>query len=164
MRRGNPKRGKKREVALMSIPLLRLIFAALCGVGFCAIGGAAVWEWNRFANGQSALSPRHFRWRLLSAAVWLVVLGTFAYATLALWPQNAAQTALARRFLLVSSGALVLMVFAFVLMAVDIFWTVQVGRRNQLRRSQISQATLERELQRIQNAKGKRGGTNGSAS
>jgi len=148
----------------MSIPLLRLIFALLCGVGFCAIGGGAVWEWNRFANGQSALSPRHLRWRLLSALVWLVVLGTFIYATLALWPQNAAQKELAKRFVLVSGGALVLMMLAFVLMAVDIFWTVQVGRRSSLRRSQMSQATLEREIERVKRGANKKGGSNGTAS
>ncbi len=132
----------------MSTLVIRWIFAALCGVFFITIGGVAGWEWIRFGRRESALSARHFRWRLLSAFTWLVVLGAFFVATVFLWPHSRTEIVLARRFLLVSSSALVLMVFAFVLMAVDIFWTVQVGRKGALIRSRQSQETLLRELER----------------
>lgn len=137
----------------MDAQISRFVFAALCGVFFCAIAGVATWEWNRFQSGQSALSPRHFRWRMLSALVWLFVLGSFVYAMLALWPQNLtqhspAQTIMAKRFAFVLLGSTVLMLLGFVFMAVDVFWTVQVGRRSALRRTQQSQDTLQRELER----------------
>jgi hypothetical protein len=150
----------------MDVQITRFIFAALCGVFFLAIGAAAAWEWNRFARGESALSRRHLRWRMLSAAVWLVVLGSFFYATVALWPQNPSQTALAKRFLFVSIGASVLMVLAFVLMAVDVFWTVQVGRASAIKRAQVSQDALQRELERARKGSpsNRNGGSNGSKS
>ncbi|BCM89185.1 hypothetical protein IAD21_01029 [Abditibacteriota bacterium] len=143
----------------MPTPPILLVFAALCGIFFFAIGGVAVWEWIRFSRGESALSARHLRWRLLSAFTWLVVLGAFFVATMFLWPQHIgdrahqspADIALARRFALVIIGAMLLMVFAFVLMAVDIFWTVQVGRKSVVNQSRQSQEALRRELERTAN-------------
>ena len=142
----------------MSTTVVRLIFAALCGVFFFTIGGVALWEWLRFRRKESALSPRHLRFRLLSALTWLVVLGTFFVSTLFLWPQSKAEVVLARRFVMVSSSGLALMIVAFVLMSIDIFWTVQVGRLNALKRSRQTQEALQRELERR-----KSGGTNGTS-
>lgn len=129
----------------MSTLLVRWVFATLCGVFFFSIGGVAVWEVIRFRRGESALSPRHFRWRMLSAATWLIVLASFFVATAFLWPQTRADTLLARRFLLVSSSALLLMMLAFVFMAVDVFWTVQVGRRGVQERALRRQQALHRQ-------------------
>ena len=142
----------------MNDQLTRYVFAALCGVFFLAIGSAAAWEWNRFRGGQSALSGRHLRWRLLSATVWLLVLGSFAYASLVLWPHSPRDLLAMRRFALVTAGALLLMMVAFALMAFDIFWTVQIGRRTSVKRAQMSQDTLERELERAQKRAANRNG------
>jgi hypothetical protein len=150
---------KKREEPIMPTPPILLIFAALCGVFFFAIAGVAVWEWIRFGRGESALSARHFRWRLLSAATWLVVLGAFFVATVFMWPHSTAEVVLARRFFLVMSGAMLLMLFAFVLMAVDIFWTIQVGRKSIASRSRQSQEELRREMERATKRSGDANGT-----
>lgn len=129
----------------------RLVFPALCALFFLIIGGAAAWEWSRFARGESALSPRHLRWRLLSALVWLVVLGSLAYATFHL-PQRGApiDKDLMRRLSIVLAGSLFLLMLAFAMMALDIFWTVQVGRKGALKRARQSQDTLQREIERVQ--------------
>ncbi len=151
----------------MNDQITRYVFAALCGVFFLAIGGAALWEWNRFARGQSALSRRHLRWRMLSAAVWLLVLGSFAYASLVLWPHSAPRSALhneeVRRFGVVTLGAMALMLVAFALMAFDIFWTVQIGRRTAAKRAQVSQDTLQVELERARQLASKRSGGSNDA-
>lgn len=151
----------------MNDQITRYVFAALCGVFFLAIGGAAFWEWNRFARGQSALSARHLRWRMLSTAVWLLVLGSFGYASLVLWPHSArnslAFTNEVRRFGVVTAGAMLLMLVAFALMAFDIFWTVQIGRRTSAKRAQVSQNTLEVELERARKRAAQRnGGSDGA--
>lgn len=150
----------------MNVQITRYLFAALCGVFFFVIAGAAAWEWNRFARGESALSRRHLRWRMLSTAVWLLVLGSFAYASLVLWPHSAPGSLLykeeARRFGIVTLGALSLMLIALALMAFDIFWTVQIGRRTAAKRAQVSHDTLEVELERARQRAGKpNGGSNG---
>ena len=141
----------------MPVPPILLVFAALCGIFFFAIGGAAVWEWIRFSRGESALSPRHLRWRLLSALAWLIVLGTFFVVVMFMLPHIPAKNpaaflpdekAFARRTVAVMSGATALMIFALVLMTVDIFWTVQVGRRSIVNRSRQSQEALRREIER----------------
>lgn len=153
----------------MNDQITRYVFAALCGVFFLAIGGAAMWEWNRFARRESALSARHLRWRMLSTAVWLLVLGSFAYASLVLWPHSAPGSLPykeeARRFGIVTLGALSLMLIALALMAFDIFWTVQIGRRTAIKRAQKSKGTLQVELERAQKrAANRNGGSHGGNS
>lgn len=151
----------------MNVQTTRYLFAALCGVFFLVIAGAAAWEWNRFARGQSALSKRHLRWRLLSAFVWLLVLGSFAYTCAFLWPQSPQDKPAVYRAALVMAGATLLMLVGFGLMTFDILWTVQIGRRSAIKRAQLSQDALQRELERAQKrAINQRGGSdsNGTAS
>lgn len=144
----------------MNVQTTRYLFAALCAVFFLVIGGAAAWEWNRFARGQSALSPRHLRWRLLSALVWLLVLGSFAFTCVFLWPSPGHTKQENYRAVVVMAGATLLMLVGFGLMTFDILWTVQIGRRSAVKRAQISQDTLQRELERAKrNAQGERGGS-----
>lgn len=148
----------------MSTLALRWLFAALCGVFFIAIGGVAGWEWVRFRRGESALSPRHFRWRALSALTWMLVLAAFFVATVWLWPQSGADKESLKRTAMVLLGGMTLMILAFVLMAVDVFWTVQVGRRAKLRRTRQGQESLQRELDRVQRSKAQQnGGADGTS-
>lgn len=143
----------------MNVQITRYLFAALCGVFFFVIAGAAAWEWNRFARGESALSKRHLRWRLLSAFVWLLVLGSFAYTCAFLWPHSAQNKAEIYRAAVVMAGATLLMLVGFGLMSFDIFWTVQIGRKGAAKRAQISHDTLQRELERAQRDRGRQGGS-----
>ncbi len=144
----------------MNVQTTRYLFAALCAVFFFIIAGAAAWEWNRFARGQSALSPRHLRWRLLSAFVWLLVLGSFAYTCAFLWPQSSQNKGEVYRAAVVMAGATLLMLVGFGLMTFDILWTVQIGRRGAVKRAQTSHDTLQRELERAQqSARNEQGGS-----
>ncbi len=148
----------------MSTPVVRLLFAALCGVFFFAISGVASWEWLRFRRGESALSSRHFRFRMLSALTWMLVLGAFFVLTVWLWPDSSLppksplQQAAILRASRVFIGAFTLMLLAFALMTLDMFWTVQIGRRNALKRSRQTQDALQRELDKRKN-----GGANGTS-
>lgn len=148
----------------MNVQITRYLFAALCGVFFFVIAGAAAWEWNRFAQGQSALSKRHLRWRLLSAFVWLLVLGSFAYTCAFLWPQSPQNKAEIYRAAVVMAGATLLMLVGFGLMSFDIFWTVQIGRKGAAKRAQISHDTLQRELERARRAQSQGGSNSNGAS
>ena len=140
----------------MSTLVVRWIFAALCGTCFIAIGGIAAWEWIRFSRGESALSARHFRFRMLSGLTWLLVLGGFFISTVWLWPHSSADRVHIKQFIDVSGSALVLMLVAFALMSLDIFWTVQIGRIEAARRARQSKETLARELARAQQSEGGR--------
>ena len=144
----------------MSTLFARWIFAALCGTFFIVIGGLAVWEWLRFARKESALSARHFRFRLLSGLTWLLVLGSFFTATVWLWPHSRADTVLIERFVLVTSAASALMMLAFILMSLDIFWTIQIGRIEAQKRARGAKEALQRELARVANQEG--GNSNGA--
>ncbi len=136
----------------MSTLVVRWIFAALCGTFFIAIGGIAVWEWLRFSRGESALTAQHLRFRLLSGVTWLLVLAGFFISTVYLWPRSSADRVHIKQFVQVSGSALALMLVAFALMSLDIFWTVQIGRIEAAKRARQSKDALERELARAQRA------------
>ena len=144
----------------MSTLLVRWIFAALCGVFYVAIGGVASWEWIRFKRRESALSPRHFRLRILSAITWMFVLGAFFVLTVWLWPDTSvrAPTPAQREELLRASkvflGAFTLMLLAFCLMTLDMFWTIQVGRQGVAKRARQTQDTLKHEMERTKRTGG----------
>jgi hypothetical protein len=131
----------------MSELTARYVFALLCGVGMIAIGMGTVLEIARFRrNARSAaastsaasddnplvpggniISLRQFRFRLLSAVIWMIVLATLCYATTALWPDRTSPQALeqVRRFGTVVIAALSLLMIAVVLFIYDV---VQLSR------------------------------------
>ena len=63
----------------------RIFFAVLCAAGVVAISIGAALEIRRFRRGE-ILSPRQFRARMVSAAIWLAILAANFYAVTALWP------------------------------------------------------------------------------
>lgn len=134
----------------MSELTTRYVFALLCGLGMLAIGIGAVLEIARFRRnaraadsasstgssdggafaavpGGNIISLRQFRFRLLSAVVWMIVLGALCYATTALWPDRSSPQALEqmRRFVTVVLAALSLLLVAVVLFIYDV---IQLSR------------------------------------
>lgn len=65
------------------------LFAALCVMGILAIAYGAAAEMSRQKRGNTLVSPRQYRIRLISAAVWMVILTANFYAVTALWPEEA---------------------------------------------------------------------------
>jgi len=109
----------------MPAPNLRLIFGALCIVGMFAILAGLLFEWGRLKRGNSVLAPRQMRWRIVGGTLWVLVLGSFAYATVFLWPNNLNDVVTGRRFIAVMAGATVLLVIALIITAFDAFLTLK---------------------------------------
>lgn len=126
----------------------RMIFAMLCLLAMVAITGGMVLELLRFRRGESLLRPGQLGLRIFSAFVWLILLGSLAYAVMMLWPYDVAS---ARKFAAVVSGSLCLLFIAIFLLAYDVW---QVGRQRRLQ-ERTFQRNLEgfarEEIQKIQN-------------
>jgi len=116
------------------------IFALLCLLGIIAIVVAVVLEIRRVRRGESVITIGQFRLRLLSALVWMILLGSTSYAILVLWPQPGNQLQ-AQRFVSVVSGVVLLLIIGLLLMAYDL-WQFSVQRR-------IREAEFNRELAKM---------------
>ena len=103
---------------------LRLIFGALCVAGMFAIGAGILFEWGRLKRGDSVLSPRQMRWRVVGGFLWVLVLGSLAYATFFLWPAPG-DTVTAKRYVAVVTGATSLLVVALVITMFDAYLTLK---------------------------------------
>ena len=117
----------------------RLIYAALCAVGFCGILFGAWWEAARFRrlNDKRDSMPGQLRLRLVSAALWLVIFGAQVYAVLFLWPDAAPRTPLykaqARELAIVMGSAFLLLFPALVLLFIDFMHTARERRTHTLK-------------------------------
>ena len=134
----------------MSESTTRYIYALLCGLGMVAIGIGAVLEIARFRRnarqasgstvadvdtsgnpvvvpGGNIISLRQFRFRLVSAVIWMIMLGTLSYAITALWPERTSPLAReqVRHFLTVVGAALSLLLVAVALFIYDV---IQLSR------------------------------------
>lgn len=128
----------------------RMIFAMLCLLAMVAITGGGILELLRFRRGESLLRPSQLALRIFSALVWLVLLGSLAYAVTMLWP-NPQDVSSARKFAAVVSGSLSLLFIAIFLLAYDV-WQVSRQRRLQERTFQRNLEGFAREeIQKIQN-------------
>ena len=135
---------------------LRLIFGALCVAGMCAIGAGILFEFGRLKRGNSVLSPRQMRWRAVGGCLWLLVLGSFAYATFFLWPSGPADLVTGRRFVAVTMGAVALLVIALLITAFDAFLTIKGAQlqREKFERDAGELARAEIERVRAQQSEG----------
>lgn len=134
----------------MPAQTIRLIFGALCVAGMVAIGAGIFFEFGRLKRGNSVLSQRQMRWRVLGGCLWLLVLGSLAYATFFLWPSGPADTITGKRFGAVIMGAMALLVVALLITAFDAFLTIK-GAQLQREKFERDAGDLARaEIERIQ--------------
>ena len=133
---------------------LRLFFGALCVAGMFAIGAGILFEFGRLKRGNSVLSPRQMRWRILGGCLWLLVLGSLAYATFFLWPSGPTDVVAGKRFIAVVMGAVALLVIALLITAFDAFLTVK-GAQLQREKFERDAGELARtEIERIRAQQG----------
>ena len=108
--------------------LSRLAFALLCVLCALAIATVAFLEVVRARRGDSLLAPWHFRLRLMSALIWVIVLLSFAGAVTIWWPPPNPNMEQRLRLFRVFVGATSLLTIALVLMIGD-FWLAVRSRR-----------------------------------
>ncbi len=127
---------------------IRFLFAAFCFLGLTAILSAAAWEWRRQKR-DATISARHFRWRMISALLWTLILGSLGWAMLFSWPTRG-DIVTAQRFGAILAGAMLLMMVAFVVMIFDFYLTAKT-RQIQSARIQHDLGEIARqELERAQ--------------
>lgn len=140
----------------MNAANFRFGFGLLCLAGLIAVAVGAVLEIGRArraaqesmpADGAPLVGVNQFRLRILSAVVWMIVLGALAYATMFLWP-TPGDMVTARRFVALVSGAVSLIVIGLFLLAYDM-WLVSRRRRMQEKYferqlNEMAQAEIER--------------------
>lgn len=127
----------------------RFLFAALCFLGLTAILSGAAWEWRRQKRG-ATISARHFRWRMVSALLWTLILGSLGWATLFSWPASRQDVVTAQRFGAVLAGAMMLMMVAFVLMIFDFYLTAKTRQIQTARMQHDLGEIARREIERAQ--------------
>lgn len=136
----------------------RVAFALLCVLAMIAVVCGAVYEVGRTRReaaerqGEAARGeilrdlapPGQLRLRLFSASVWILALGSFAFAMLWLWP-SAGDRVMARKFLSVVSGASLLLLVALWLLAYDLWqvWRLRRARERAFERQLETIAQLE---------------------
>lgn len=130
--------------------LVRLIFIALCVMGVFLIGVSALFEFGRAQRGESLLSPRHFRWRMISAVLWILVLGSFAFATLFLWPRGPGDILMGKRFGAVIAGATLLLIIACATNLYDVVMTLQERGKHQVEFLRDLESLAREEAERAQ--------------
>lgn len=121
-------------------------FTLVCLLGMVVIATALWLEWRRVKRGESLFGAKVFRWRAASGVVWLLILGTLSYAMWFLWPTSGDKI-MARKFLSVLNGALLLMLLSFVLLYLD-FVAVLRERRRQEKNLKRQMSDLVREAEK----------------
>ena len=135
---------------------LRLLFSALCAAGFIAICVGLLFEIGRMRRGNSVLSPRQARWRIVGGTLWLLVIGSLAYATIFLWPAPGDKV-MAQRWVSVVAGAMALLVVALIITMFDVYLTLkgaQLQRQKferdagEIAKAEIDRIRAEHDVQR----------------
>lgn len=133
---------------------VRIIFAMLCCVGIVAIGTAATLEIRRMRRGEALISPRHFRWRMISTTLWVFIFAVLAYATTVAWPERGDREAVIRMGNILG-GCMALMMVAMVIFSVDLMVTLRKKLAHARRVSASNRESLNRELGRYQSTERK---------
>lgn len=133
----------------MNDPNSRFLSAGFCLLCLVAVWCGALFEIGRQKRG-ATISPRHFRWRMISALLWSLILGLLILASLRFWPQNSADTENAKRFVALSSGAILLLLPAFALLIFDFYLTAQTRKLQTAHLDQDLGALARREIEAAQ--------------
>lgn len=131
---------------------IRFIFALLCCTGLVAIATGAYLEIARVRRKTSVISPRHLRWRMLSTLVWVLILGSLAYATLFEWPPGPGHPQGAekfQRFSAIMLGSMLLMMVATFLFAIDLTMTLKERRAQEKKFGKAVLTPASEEVARI---------------
>lgn len=107
--------------------MTRLVFLGLCAAGWVSIAFAAWGEWSRLKRGEAVISKRQSRWRILSALLWLLILGSLGAATAFYWPENAPRETQFRFYSLVL-GSMALLLIAVILLLFDVKLTLDAQK------------------------------------
>lgn len=118
-------------------------FGILCLIAMILVATGALLEIARTRRGESILTPNQFRLRMLSALVWLTILGSLSYAVIFLWPQRG-DLAGQRKFISVVSGSILLLIIGFFLFAYDM-WQLARQRRLQEARFNLQVTQMARD-------------------
>lgn len=117
---------------------VRAVFSIICVLAMFAVAGGGIVEILRRKQGESLLRTGQFRLRMFSVFVWLILLGSLAYAVSFLWPHDERSV---QQFLAVISGVFSLLIIALLLLAYDLW---QVGRQRR-----ASHQSFERQLEQL---------------
>jgi hypothetical protein len=131
----------------------RLFFIGICVFGIFAIFIAALIEFQRLKTGDAVLSRRQSRWRIISSVLWIIILGSLAYATAFLWPEPGAPQPVQMRFMRIVVGSIALMVPAFILLALDLRFTLLAQKLSRLKFEAGLEEMTRQEILKAQNMK-----------
>ena len=127
----------------MSEATARTLFSATCLAGVAIIVVAALMEILRQKRGESLLRAGQFRLRIFSALVWVILLGSLAYAVAFLWPHGR-DPIMMKKFAAVIGGSLSLLMIALFLLAYDV-WQIGQQRRSSERKFNRNLEVMARE-------------------
>jgi ABC-type multidrug transport system fused ATPase/permease subunit len=116
--------------------------------------GAAL-EIDRMRRGGSLIPLRQFRLRMVSAIVWMILLGATGYAVIFLWPQPHDVVTI-RLFLRIMVGVLLLLIIGLLLLLYDV---IQVGQERRLQEAHFNEQLSAMAYDEIQRAQGHRAKT-----
>jgi Na+/proline symporter len=131
----------------------RLAFAALCILCALAILTGAFMEIARARRGESLLAPWHFRLRLISAVIWVIILFSVVSLVTVLWPGVDPTREKVLRAATVLGGVLWLVVVALLVLGGDMYFLMRARRRAEhaqaIRFSQELHALADKESARL---------------
>ncbi len=135
----------------------RFLFAGLGALCLVAIWCGALFEIGRQKRG-ATISARHFRWRMASALLWTLIVGSLVYALLFSWPWplKDADPRTAKRFIALTLGAILLLLPAFALLFFDLYLTAQTRRLQTARLDQDLSEVARRAIEEAQIEAGNR--------
>jgi len=130
-----------------------LFFGGICVFGLIAIFIAALSEFQRLGSGDSVLSRRQSRWRLISAGLWILILGSFAYATIFMWPEANSPRAEKLQFSKVIAGATMLLLPAVILLVLDVRFTMLAQKLSRRKFEAGLEEIAQQEINKVKNSK-----------
>ena len=133
----------------MSENTARTVFSATCLAGVTIIAVGAGLEILRQRRGEGLLRASQFRLRIFSALVWMILLGSLAYAVAFLWPHGR-DPIMMKKFASVVSGSLSLLMIALFLLAYDVWQIGQQRRLSELRFGRNLEVMAREEIEKIQ--------------